>query len=100
MKKQIPWSQHIDAWRTSGLTQAQYCRQHGLAAKSFSFWLRRRRAEESAPPSVDLIPVQIAATEKLSNSVSAFTVNYQGVEIQLSTDVSPRWLAELLQCLA
>jgi hypothetical protein len=100
MKKQTPWLQHIEAWRTSGLTQAQYCRQNGLAAKSFSFWLQRKRTEEAAMPSVDLIPVQIAPTDKVPNSVSTLRLKYQAIELELSTDVSPRWLAELLQCLA
>jgi hypothetical protein len=95
MKTQIPWLQHVDAWRSSGLTQAQYCRQHGLAAKSFSFWLRRRRTEESAVSVVDLIPVQIAQTDKASNSVSTWgskpkprkfweSINFNGLAFQFN----------------
>ncbi|WP_425412385.1 IS66 family insertion sequence element accessory protein TnpA [Nitrosomonas mobilis] len=30
-------------WQTSGLSQAAYCRSHGLSAKTFGNWLRAKR---------------------------------------------------------
>ena len=32
---------HVEAWRESGLNQANYCRQQGLNPKTFSAWARR-----------------------------------------------------------
>lgn len=40
--KQTYWQTHLDAWRQSGLSQAAYCKQHGLSLSSFGYWLRRR----------------------------------------------------------
>jgi hypothetical protein len=31
------WPGHISQWRDSGLSQADYCRQHGLCQHSFSY---------------------------------------------------------------
>jgi hypothetical protein len=31
------WSEHVSKWRDSGLSQADYCRQHGLCQHSFSY---------------------------------------------------------------
>ncbi len=28
------WSEHVNAWSNSGVTQAQYCREHDLGLKS------------------------------------------------------------------
>ena len=35
------WQQHLDAWRASGLRQAEYCRQHGLPPKYMTLWKRK-----------------------------------------------------------
>jgi transposase-like protein len=36
---------HIEAWQTSGMSQAAYCREHGLNTKTFSNWVRKHRAD-------------------------------------------------------
>ena len=35
------WSEHIDAWRVTDLTQRAYCQQHGLPVHRFSYWKRK-----------------------------------------------------------
>ena len=35
------WQEHLSAWSESGLTQADYCRQHQLSAAAFGWWKRR-----------------------------------------------------------
>lgn len=89
------WRQHIEAWQSSGMTQADYCRQHQLNARTFGARLSDYR---QSPPSnsVALIPVQVetAAVETL-----VFT-DAHGHRLTLPTTVSARWLAELLKCLA
>ena len=98
MKIQIPWSQHVDAWRVSGLTQADYCRQHGLGAKSLSYWARRKQPEETTT-AVKIIPVQVKPDDSIPEADNPIRLTFRGIELQLSATVSPRWLAELLQCL-
>ena len=55
--------EHIEAWRTTDLSQAEYVRQHQLSIKSFSYF-RHRCAHEhqsSQPGTVRaaLLPVHI-----------------------------------------
>ena len=40
MKINTQWCRHVEAWRESGLNQANYCRQQGLNPKIFSAWAR------------------------------------------------------------
>ena len=75
------WKNHIEEWQASGLSQADYCRQHGLNANTFSGRLSHHRSQEK-PRQPELIPVQV-----------------QPVPVAQDAAVSPRWLAELLQCL-
>ena len=35
------WQKHLRAWSRSGLTQAEYCRQHQLSAPAFGWWKRQ-----------------------------------------------------------
>ena len=35
------WAGHLHTWKQSGLSQAQYCRQHQLSAATFAWWKRR-----------------------------------------------------------
>ncbi|WP_416188685.1 IS66 family insertion sequence element accessory protein TnpA, partial [Nitrosomonas sp.] len=32
---------HIEAWQISGMSQAAYCREHGLNTKTFGNWVRK-----------------------------------------------------------
>ena len=32
------WQRHLERWRPSGLSQAEYCRQHELSAAAFGWW--------------------------------------------------------------
>jgi len=35
------WERHLQQWRQSGLSQAQYCRRHRLSAPAFGWWKGR-----------------------------------------------------------
>ena len=32
------WKNHIETWKNSGLTQAEYCRRHDLKKTRFTYW--------------------------------------------------------------
>ena len=92
----IDWGKHIEAWQRGGLSQAAYCRQHGLSAAYFSQRLRARRAAPAVGGQA-LIPVRVEPAASVAGSLVLHHGHGQRVEIPAS--VSPRWLAELLQCL-
>ena len=35
------WQEHLARWRRSGLSQSQYCRQHGLRWHTFHYWRKK-----------------------------------------------------------
>ena len=90
------WKSHIESWQRSGLSQAAYCRQHGLNPNTFSSRLHHFRSREKAQ-NRELIPVQV----QLAATASGVMVlrHTKGHRLELPVTVSPRWLAELLQCL-
>ena len=104
MKINTQWWRHVEAWRESGLSQADYCHQHGLNRKTFSLWTRRDQADSSMnrDTSLELISVQVSSSVPVTiPEASALLLRFpHGAQLELSTAVSPRWLAELLRCLA
>ena len=42
------WSMHVEAWRQSGLSRTEYCRQHGLSKKTFDKWMKHLISAEDA----------------------------------------------------
>ena len=42
------WQEHLRAWSESGLTQADYCRQHQLSRAAFGWWKRQLQGKPKA----------------------------------------------------
>lgn len=97
------WRQHIERWQCSGLSQAEYCGQHGINVRTFAARLCDSR-KQPATDSVALVPVRIAPTEPtlLATSTAAAMVftDAHGHRLELPSSVSAGWVAELLRCLA
>ena len=95
------WRALIQAQKTSGLNQMQFCKEHELNPKYFS--LRKKQllsALELHANSTEFIRLDRApGNESLSSA--PVIIRVQGVELELpSTTASASFLAELVQCLA
>ena len=60
-EKAAYWSEHIVAWRGSGLSQGAYCRRHGLSQSSLSYWRKRLGATDDVGVAsfVTIVPVPL-----------------------------------------
>ena len=91
--------EHIRTWQASGLTQAVYCQQQELNAKTFSRWFKTYQLS-SQPTKPLLIPVEIKPAAATSSATEPMWLRLpKGHTLELPGNTSPRWLAELLQCL-
>ena len=97
MKINPQWWRHVKVWRESGMSQADYCRQQGLNPKTFSKWARYDDPVDPNAP-LEMMPVQVTPSLPATEAAVVLKLT-QGVQLELSTAVSPRWLAKLLQCL-
>ena len=91
--------EHIEAWQASGLSQAAYCREYELNAKTFGNWLRIYRIERKDSQMPVMIPLAINAELSSVHSHSLYLRCSGGHTLELPTDVPPQWLSELLKCL-
>jgi len=55
------WRQHVEAWRTSGLTQTKYCKRHHLKTGTLGYWssMLRQKATASEPELVEVGRVEV-----------------------------------------
>jgi len=51
------WREHVAKWRTSALSQAEYCRQNGVSIKSLGYWKRRFERDQQLPSPPVIVPV-------------------------------------------
>ena len=97
MKLQQHKQRHIEAWKASGMSQAAYCREQGLNAKTFGNWLRIYRDDCADNQTATLVPVTIKPESSPMNSLKLR--GSSGHVLEIPADVSPQWLVELLRCL-
>lgn len=74
------WESHLQRWRASGLSQAEYSRREGLRPNQLSYWHRRDRRLGTAPkPSTHsgFVPIEVSMpsvseglTVRLGNGIS------------------------------
>lgn len=100
MKVNAQWQRHVEAWRESGLSQADYCRQQGLNPKTLSAWSRRALPIYKSAL-LEIIAVQVTPSAPDVITETSLILRFaHGAQLELSTEAPPRWLAELLRCLA
>lgn len=56
--RQSFWESHINAWQSSGLSKARYCREHDLSYQQFIYWAPKSGQLVKAQAS-KLLPVTI-----------------------------------------
>jgi len=96
------WQAHVQAFRRSGLSRAEYCRQHNLSYHALTYWQRKLFTSEPAQE-CSLVPVSIqplpAAKNKGANMASLRVILPGGCTIEVSDDFSPATLSRLLTTL-
>lgn len=99
-QKQAFWFEHIRAWRSSGLTQADYCAFRDLSRASFAYWLRQQsESEVGQPRAVDLVPVRLVP-EPSTKHDPLVVRGAGGWALEIPHVVSASWVAQLLGALA
>ena len=86
--------EHIKVWQASGLTQAVYCQEQGINAKTFSRWFRTYPlSKQPAKPLLTPVEIKPAATRQAPESM--WLRLPKGHALELPGNISPRGLAEL-----
>lgn len=89
--RQVQWAAAIQERKASGLTNKEYCIQHGLSEKSFYYWQKKLRTQiEDAVP--ELVPLEGSPAQS-----GELRIRYRGVELTLPEQVDMDAVAALLR---
>lgn len=99
--KAASWKTHLDGWHNSGLSQAAYCRQHGLSLSSFGYW-RRTLASKSQGAAVSasmpaLVPIVVADAPLTDGLIEFHLPN--GLQVILPSGLDPARLVPTIRAL-
>lgn len=91
------WTEHVESWQQTDLTQAAYCQKHDLLVHRFGYWKRKLIEPEKHLPEVQGF-VQVNPMPSYHSSLSIQLPNQFRIEgIDSDNLYLVKQLAELLQ---
>lgn len=58
-ERQAFWSNHLEQWSASGLTQREYCRQNNLISHRFTYWKIKLNGTHLPVKFVQVVPAPV-----------------------------------------
>ena len=86
------WSALIQECNASGLSNREFCRQHGISEKSFYYWLRKLRQQAAEGTETHFIKLDPTPTVE-----DMLNIRYHGAELRLPSGVDMDVVAALLR---
>ena len=97
-EKQRVWTSHINAWKSSGLTQTEYCRQKELSRCQFTYW-KCKLVKKSAPVTFVPIMEQSVRSQIPHNNQAPIKLIIDTYQIEIGDGFSPGTLSTLIRTL-
>ena len=113
----------INECRTSGMTDTDWCREHGIAVSTFYYWIKQLRKEaaqipapayghsENPRPKQDVVPIDIVpdhipeqhtASQMLNSNLDnshTIEVSMKDITVRISNDADPILLTRTFRML-
>ena len=100
-RNQRYWQAHVTAQKQSGLSRAEYCRQHQLSYHAATYW--NRKFSKSTSNETTLVPVTFASSIKINSTPTARPVLKvilpNKIAVEVDDGFSPTTLTKLLMTL-
>ena len=86
------WAMVVQECVASGLSNREFCRQRGIAEKSYYYWQRKLRTQIAESASPQLVPLEPPALPE-----EQLYIQYRGAELKLPDRVDMDAVAALLR---
>lgn len=91
------WKQCIEDWKSSDLTQVDYCRRHDLLYHRFVYW--KRKFQPVLNPALIELKLPTALYPKISSPASPLRVSVSRFQVAVERDFDPETLRQLIYSL-
>jgi hypothetical protein len=95
-QKRRQWKKHVEAWRASGLSQAQYCRRHNLKVHCLVYW-RKKFARKNQDP-VSFVQLKLPHDFQVTRP-AAIKIAVGRCRIEIQRGFDPETLKQLIHTL-
>lgn len=95
-RKSFFWEKHLNEWRASDLSQAEYCRLNKLRIKSFAYWKKKEKAGEQP---VVFVPVSFDPPSAIKNDSSIKVIVNERYVIEVCDGFTPSTLRQIVKVL-
>lgn len=58
------WHKKLEAWKSSGKTRSEFCREHGIPMSTFDYWKRKQKGAKMRVPGFVKMPLSVSTGEK------------------------------------
>jgi hypothetical protein len=100
-QKTAYWRNHVDAWRESELSQAEYSRRAGVSHKALGYWKRRFDREppvDGASPTIVSVPMPPSPEPQIPPRPIVVHTR-RGTRLEIGGDFHPEVLEKVLRVL-
>ena len=87
------WQAHIEAWKESNLSQAEYCRRQGLKTHRLCYWVNKKSARPDHPLALVEIPIQKIPVR--SDAALKLTIDNH-YQVEIADNFLPETLEQIL----
>lgn len=102
-EKEAFWSSHMQQWRDSDLSQADYCAQHRLKTYQFQYWRSKLRAKSAkAKSSLRLVQLETKTDWNAPvrpERVYPLKIHIGKAVIEVGSDMPPETLRQFVKAL-
>lgn len=95
MYKQGFWKEHSEGWKSSGLTQVDYCAQKGISYQSFTYQ-HHRMASKSQRSTVGFVEAKSETVAVNSQTAGLQLMLPNGIRVGITNEVNPELLKTVL----
>lgn len=94
--KQGFWREHSDAWKSSGLTQAEYCKQQGISYQSFVYQHNRMACKARRTTAMSFVEAKSETVAVTNQAAGLQLMLPNGIRIGITNEVNPVLLKTVL----
>ena len=95
-EKREYWNSHIEAWKQSGLSQIDYCRQKDLSRHRFTYWKCKRDRESDPIRFVHVLPRPILSPFSINDTAPLKVIIGDRYRIEIGDGFSSDTLLRLI----
>lgn len=95
------WQAHLKAWQKSGLSRAEYCRQHVLSYHALTYWKKKadRQQKNAAVSFVSVPAIRMAQVASYNNTATLKVDLGNCIKIEVHDGFTSATLSQVVQAL-